>query len=179
MFLWKSFYESGPNGMLNYLLSFVHIAPQKWLDDPRLAMLCCVVPVVWAGLGPGSLIYLAALKAVPEQLFESAAIDGCGFWGKIRHIVVLYMKPLIIMNFVGVFISTFQSSGYILILTGGGPNDATLVASLEIFYEAYARLNFGTATAMSWILAFSLIGFTLFQIRYLSKLEFRSAATTT
>ena len=59
--------------------------------------------------------------------------------------------------------------------TGGGPGDATNVASLEIFYEAYARLSLGTAAAMSWVLALFLIGFTLFQIRYMGRLEFRSA----
>jgi len=175
MFLWKSFYEPGPSGYLNYLLSFVNIAPQRWLEDPNLALLWCVLPVVWAGVGPGSLIYQAALKSIPEDLFEAAAINGCGFWGRLRYVAFPYVKPLIIMNFVGVFIGTFKSSGYILILTGGGPGAATTVASLEIFYEAYARLNFGTATAMSWILAFLLIGFTLFQIRYLSRVEFRSA----
>ena len=175
MFLWKSFYEPGPNGYLNYLLSFIHVAPQRWLEDPNLALLWCVLPVIWAGIGPGSLIYQAALKSIPEDLFEAAAIDGCGFWGRLRYVAFPYMKPLVIMNFVGVFIGTFKSSGYILVLTGGGPDAATTVASLEIFYEAYARLSFGTATAMSWLLAFSLIGFTLFQIRYLSRVEFRSA----
>jgi multiple sugar transport system permease protein len=139
-------------------------------------MLCCVLPTVWAGVGPGSLIYLAALKSIPEDLYEAASVDGCGFGGKIWNVALPYMKPLIIMNFIGVFIGTFQSSGYILILTGGGPSNSTLVASLEIFYEAYARLSFGMATAMSWILAFSLIGFTLFQVKYLSKVEFRSAS---
>ncbi len=176
MFLWKTFYEAGPHGYFNYLLSFLKIAPQKWLDEPNLAMLCCVLPIVWAGLGPGCLIYLAALKSVPEELFEAASMDGCGFFGKVRHVALPYMKPLVIINFIGVFIGTFQSSGYILVLTGGGPDGVTTVASLEIFYEAYARLRFGTATAMSWILAFSLIGFTLFQIKYLSKIEFRSAS---
>jgi multiple sugar transport system permease protein len=176
IFLWKTFFEPGPSGYLNHLLGFLHIAPQRWLDDPTLAMLCCVLPTVWAGMGPGSLIYLAALKSIPEDIFEAASIDGCGFFNKVRLIALPYMKPLIIMNFVGVFIGTFQSSGYILILTGGGPDNATLVASLEIFYSAYARLNFGAATAMSWVLAFSLIGFTLFQAKYLSKVEFRSAS---
>jgi len=178
IFLWKSFFETGPSGYLNHLLSFFGIPQQRWLDDPKLAMLCCVIPTVWAGMGPGSLIYLAALKSIPEDLFEAASIDGCGFFNKVRLIALPFMKPLIIMNFIGVFIGTFQSSGYILILTGGGPDNATLVASLEIFYEAYARLSFGAATAMSWVLAFSLIGFTLFQVRYLSKVEFRSASAT-
>lgn len=177
MFLWKAFYEPGPNGFLNYLLSFINVAPRKWLEDPNTAMLCCVMPVVWAGVGPASLIYQAALKSIPTDLFEVAAIDGCGFFGRLRHVAVPYMRPLIIMNFVGVFIGTFKSTGYILVLTGGGPGMATTVVSLEIFYEAYARLSFGTATAMSWVLAASLIAFTLFQIKYLSKVEFRSAET--
>ena len=125
MFLWKTFYESGPHGYFNYLLSFLKIAPQKWLDDPNLAMLCCVLPTVWAGLGPGCLIYLAALKSVPEELFEAASMDGCGFFGKVRHVALPYMKPLVIINFIGVFIGTFQSSGYILVLTGGGPDAGT------------------------------------------------------
>jgi len=177
MFLWKAFYEPGANGYLNYLLSFINVAPQKWLEDPNIAMLCCIMPVVWAGVGPASLIYQAALKSIPTDLFEAAAIDRCGFFGRLRHVAVPYMKPLIIMNFVGVFIGTFKSTGYILVLTGGGPAMATTVVSLEIFYEAYARLSFGTATAMSWVLAASLIAFTLFQIKYLSKVEFRSAGT--
>jgi len=176
MFLWKSFYDPSPSGYLNYLLTFLNVTPQSWLDDPNLAMLCCIIPVVWAGLGPGCLIYLAALKSIPDDLFESAAIDGCSPLKRVRYIVFPYMKPLVIMNFIGAFVAAFHSSGYILILTGGGPDNTTLVLSLEIFYEAYARLSFGTATAMSWILALMLIGFTLFQIKYLSKVEFRSAS---
>jgi len=176
MFLWKSFYDPSPSGYLNYLLTFLNVAPQTWLDDPNLAMLCCIIPVVWAGVGPGCLIYLAALKSIPDDLFESAAIDGCSPLSRVRFIVFPYMKPLIIMNFIGAFVAAFHSSGYILILTGGGPDNTTLVLSLEIFYEAYARLSFGTATAMSWILALMLIGFTLYQIKYLSKVEFRSAS---
>jgi ABC-type sugar transport system permease subunit/ABC-type glycerol-3-phosphate transport system substrate-binding protein len=177
MFLWKAFYEPGANGYLNYLLSFINVAPKKWLEDPNIAMLCCVMPVVWAGIGPASLIYQAAMKSIPTDLFEAAAMDGAGFFGRLQHVVVPYMKPLIIINFVGVFIGTFKSTGYILVLTGGGPAMATTVVSLEIFYEAYARLSFGTAIAMSWVLAASLIAFTLFQIKYLSKVEFRSAGT--
>jgi multiple sugar transport system permease protein len=141
-------------------------------------MLWCVLPTVWAGVGPGSLIYQAALKSVPEELFEAAAMDGGGFFSRLRYVALPYIKPLVVMNFVGAFVGAFKSSGYILILTGGGPDGATTVVSLEIFYEAYARLRFGTATAMSWVLAFLLIGFTLFQIRYLSRIEFRSAGTS-
>jgi multiple sugar transport system permease protein len=178
IFLWKSFYDPGPSGLLNYLLSFARIAPRRWLDDPSLAMLCCILPTVWAGLGVGCLVYLAALKSIPAELYEASALDGCGVWGRFRHVSLPYLRPLIIINFMGVIIGAFHSAGYILVLTGGGPSDATNVVSLEIFYEAYARLALGSATAMSWILALILIGFTLYQIRYMAKLEFRSAGAS-
>lgn len=140
-----------------------------------LAMLSCVIPAVWAGAGPGCLIYLAALKTIPEEQFEAAEMDGAGFWNKTRNIVFPGLKPLIIINFVGAVTGAFQSSQNVLIMTGGGPNGATEVAALRIFYEAFMFLNFGPATAMAWILGAMLIGFTLIQLRRLSRMEFRGA----
>ena len=171
--LWKQFFAR--DGMINDLFSLVGIQIQRaWPDDPFLAMLSCVIPSVWAGAGPGCLIYLAALKTIPEEQFEAAEIDGAGFLRKTAHIVFPGLKPLIVINFVGAVAGAFQSSQNILIMTGGGPNGATEVASLRLFYEAFLFLNFGPATAMAWILGAMLIGFTLIQLRRLSRMEFKS-----
>mgnify|MGYP001312147460 FL=1 len=172
--LWKQFFSR--NGMINeFLAAFGIEISRAWVDDPFLAMLACVIPSVWAGVGPGCLIYLAALKTIPEEQFESAEIDGAGFWGKTVHIVFPGLKPLIVINFVGAVAGAFHSSQNVLIMTGGGPNGATEVASLRLFYEAFMFLNFGSATAMAWILGAMLIGFTLVQLRRLSRMEFKSA----
>lgn len=146
--------------------------PYRWLDDPRTAMVCCVLPMVWAGMGPGCLIYLAALKGIADDFYEAADIDGATFFDKILFVVIPMLRPLLIIQFVGVFIGSWASSAYILAMTGGASK--TEVAELHIFYKAYLYLKFGPATAMAWILGFMLIGFTVYQLQILSKLEFKA-----
>ncbi len=179
--LWKIMYDPTPAGFLNKLivllnhLPFIHIDTQTWLQDPQLAMICCIIPTVWATMGMASLIYLAALHSIPDDLYEAADIDGAGILMKIRHIVVPTLLPLIIINFVGAFIGTFQNMGNIFLLTFGGPGDATMVLSLRIWVEAYNNLRFSMATSMAWVLGSLLIGFTYMQIRLLRRVEFRKA----
>ena len=197
MFLWKFFYNPSPVGLLNRLLvgvndlllsnlnsalAFVHIPArmplfqtQTWLQDPRLAMLCVVLPIIWASVGPGCIIYLAALKGVPEDVYEAADLDGAGVLQKIGHITIPYLRPLIIINFVGAFIHAFRSFDFIFVMTGGGPMYATHVAGLEIWYNAFLYLKFGYAVAMAWLLGSLLVGFTVFQLRILSRLQFKTA----
>jgi len=146
--------------------------PYEWLDNPDTAMVCCVLPMVWAGMGPGCLIYLAALKGIAPDFYEAADIDGATFIDKILFLVIPILKPLLIIQFVGVFIASWQSTAYILAMTSGAHN--TEVAGLHIFYKAYLYLKFGPATAMAWVLGFMLIGFTVDRLRILSRLEFKT-----
>ena len=148
--------------------------PLRWLGDPDTAMLSCVLPMIWAGVGPGSLIYLAALKGIADDFYEAADIDGASFIDKVLFIIFPILRPLLIINFVGAFISSwFHAEANILAMTGGAAN--TEVAGLHIFYRAFIFLQFGPATAMAWILAFMLIGFTVYQLRILSRIEFKAA----
>jgi multiple sugar transport system permease protein len=146
--------------------------PYRWLDDPKTAMVCCVIPMVWAGMGPGCLIYLAALKGIAPDFYEAADIDGATFIDKILFVVIPILKPLLIIQFVGVFIASWQNTAFILAMTGGAKG--TEVAGLHIFYKAYLYLKFGPATAMAWVLGFMLIGFTVDRLRILSRLEFKT-----
>lgn len=175
--LWKLMYDPTENGMLNQLLGFLGVARQTWLQDPALAMVCCILPGVWAGAGMASLIYVAALQALPPDYYEAAAIDGAGILSRFRHITWPQLLPLMVINFVGAFIAAFQGMGGIFLLTFGGPGDATNVLSLAIWKEAYNNLRFSTATTMAWFLGVALIGFTYLQIRILRKVEFRRANT--
>jgi len=146
--------------------------PYRWLLDPKTAMFCCVLPMVWAGMGPGCLIYLAALKGIAEDFYEAADIDGASFIDKILFVVIPILKPLLIIQFIGIFIASWQNEAYILAMTGGA--SGTEVAGLHIFYKAYMYLKFGPAAAMAWVLGFMLIGFTVHQLRILSRLEFKT-----
>ena len=114
---------------------------------------------------------------VPDDLYEAADIDGCGFIKKFWYITVPTIKGLIIIQFIGAFIGASQSTGFILVMTYGGPDDATRVAGLHIFDNAYIMLRFGTAVTMAWLLGVSMMGFTTLQLKRLSRMEFRTADT--
>jgi multiple sugar transport system permease protein len=157
------------------LVTATHDEPYRWLTDRNTAMLACVIPMVWAGIGPGCLIYLAALRGIADDLYEAAEIDGATFIDKIAFIVFPILKALIIITFVGVFIGSWQGAANILAMTGGAAG--TQVADLKIFYEAFMYMRMGPATAMAWTLGFILIGFTVYQLRILSRLEFRTTGT--
>ena len=173
--LWQLMYDPTENGMLNQILATFGLEHRTWLQDPALAMVCCILPGVWAGAGISSLIYIAALQALPQDYYEAAAIDGAGFWGRVRHVLIPQLLPLMVINFVGAFIAAFQSIGSIFLLTFGGPGDATNVLSLAIWKEAYNNLRMGTATTMAWFLGIGLIAFTYLQFRILRRVEFRRA----
>jgi ABC-type sugar transport system permease subunit/ABC-type glycerol-3-phosphate transport system substrate-binding protein len=176
MFLWKQLmYDPTPDGALNSLLAFVGIPPQTYLESPALAMVCIIIPGIWAGAGPGCLIYLAAFKCIPDDQYEAADLDGAGFFRKIWYVMVPNIKALILINFLGAFVGAFQASENIFVMTGGGPVNKTMTVGLDIWYHSFLYLNFGYATAEAWILGAMLIGFTVLQLRILSKVEFKRA----
>lgn len=173
--LWKDMYAGTPSGSLNRLLGLFGAEPVDWLGNPQTVMACVILPVVWAGAGIGSLIYLAALKSVPEELYEAAMIDGAGILRRVRSITLPTIAPLVLINFVGAFIATFQSMGSIFLLTFGGPGKETMVMGMAIWTEAYVNLRFSLATSYAWILGSLLIGFTYLQLRILRRVDFRQA----
>lgn len=174
--LWKLMFDPTENGILNRLLMAIGFSPQGWLQDSSQAMVCCILPGVWAGAGVSSLIYIAALGSLPQDYYEAAAIDGAGIFARFRHVTFPQLAPLMVINFVGAFIAAFQGMGSVFLLTFGGPGDATQVLSLQIWKEAYNNLRFSTATTMAWFLGVALIGFAYLQIRFLRRVEFRQAA---
>ncbi|MFQ3587256.1 MAG: extracellular solute-binding protein [Fimbriimonadaceae bacterium] len=189
--LWKQFYDKSETGLLNSLLkpfiefanNFVWVplgnAPiptaNDWLGNPTLAMFAVVLPGIWAGAGPGSILYLAALKNIPEERYEAADLDGASWLMKAIRITLPGLKPLILINLLGVFIGGFKAMENIFVLTGGGPLYATHTIGLEIWTNAFMFLKFGYATAAAWVMGAILIGFTMIQIRSLTKMKFGTA----
>jgi multiple sugar transport system permease protein len=158
------------------LVGRFHVAPLRWIFSPDLAMICVVIPMVWAASGAASILYLAALKTIPEEIYEAADIDGANHWHKVFYIVLPRLKYLVTIQFIAAVIGAFKGgTDYILALTGGGPNDATTVLALEIYIRAFLDLRFGVGASMAWILGALLVGFTAYQLKMLSRAEFKAA----
>ncbi len=154
------------------------VEPLGWIQNPRLAMLCCVIPGVWAAAGPGCIIYLAALKTVPEDLIEAATIDGAGILQKIAYITLPRIKFLILIQLVGAIVGAFKGgTDFILAMTGGGPNGATRILGMDIFERTFMQLQYGVGAAMGWILGGLVIVLTAWQLKRMSRAEFRTAET--
>ncbi|MDX2065221.1 MAG: extracellular solute-binding protein [Fimbriimonadaceae bacterium] len=189
--VWRQFYEKTENGLLNALLRpfteavvnpalawfgrpAVPIA-HDWLGDPTLAMFAVVLPGIWAGAGSGSILYLAALKNIAPERYEAADIDGANWWRKIRHITLPGIRPLILINLLGVFIAGFKAMENVFVLTQGGPLNSTRTIGLEVWQNAFMFLKFGYATAAAWVMGSILVGFTVIQIQSLLKMRFATA----
>jgi ABC-type sugar transport system permease subunit/ABC-type glycerol-3-phosphate transport system substrate-binding protein len=189
-FMWRQFYDKAPEGLLNQLVSpFVPFLnalsvpfggptltnANDWLGNPQLALFAVVLPGVWAGAGPGSILYLAALKNIPDERYEAADLDGANWVSKIAKITLPGLKPLLLINLLGVFIGGFKAMENVFVLTGGGPLYATHTIGLEVWTNAFMFLRFGYATAAGWVLGAILIGFTVMQIRSLTRMKFSAA----
>ncbi len=144
-------------GLLNALLGQLGLPRPGWIADPEWSKLSLVL-MSWWGLGGAVLLCLAALQDVPQQLYESAELDGANWWDKSIHITVPMITPVIFFNFVMGLINSFQYFTQVYIMTGGGPANSTLFYSLYLYRNAFTYFKMGYASALSWLL-FSLVLF--------------------
>ena len=131
-----------------------------WFANPDTALPAALVVELWRGFPFFSLMLLAGLQGIPEDLYEAAAVDGASPWSKLRFITMPMLKPVIIAAVILRVISLVNSPDTLLILTNGGPGHATEVLSLYAFQTAYASFDFGYAGALSVVMFAILMAFT-------------------
>jgi multiple sugar transport system permease protein len=151
-------------GVINYLLSLANIPGPDWLASPQWALPSFIILSLW-GIGGSVVIFLAALQGVPLALYEAAALDGAGSWARFRHVTVPMISPIILFNTVLGVIGSFQTFTYAYVLTGGGPNYATLFYVLYLYQNAFRWFEMGYASALAWVLFLVIIGCTLVILR--------------
>jgi len=117
----------------NWLLQRVGIGPVPWLGDPYWARFAVILVNVWVGAPFFMIMYLAALKSVPEQLYEAAAIDGANWWQKLWYVTLPMMRNIIAITALFSLIVTFANFDIVRVLTGGGPVDQTHVFATYAF----------------------------------------------
>lgn len=150
-------------GVLNYLLDRGGIPTANWLTDPTWALPAVAMTTVWMNVGFATIVILAGLQNIPEELYESARVDGAGRWSQFLHVTLPGLSPtLLFVSVVGV-IFAFQSFGQIHILTRGGPLDSTTVIVYSIYQEAFLHYNIGLASAQAVVLFVIVLLLTLAQ----------------
>ena len=153
-------------GILNEVLGWVGIPPQKWLFDVNLAKPAFIFMSFWM-IGRQMVIFIAGLGNIPQSLYEAASIDGAGAVRRMWHITIPMMTPLIFYNMVIAIINSFQTFIPAKIMTDGGPENATLFVVLNIWQQGFQFFNMGYASALAWELFVIIVGFTIAQF-YLS-----------
>ncbi|MCY6957697.1 sugar ABC transporter permease [Clostridium sp. ZC22-4] len=148
-------------GIINYVLR----ANIGWLTDEKWGLIAVSLVTVWLNIGINFIFTIAALQGVPQDLYESAAIDGAGVFRKHLNITIPCISPTIFFLLVINIINTFQAFGQINIMTSGGPGESTNVLVHSIYREAFFNNRFGVASAQSIILFIILLVLTLIQFR--------------
>ncbi|GEL97615.1 carbohydrate ABC transporter permease [Cellulomonas terrae] len=166
--LWKFFYDPRPEGVFNTILGWVGIPPQPWLQSMTMAMPSLVLEATWAAAGGTVIIYLAALTAVPPELYDAAEVDGAGVWRKVWHVLVPQLRGVLFVTLILQVIGTAQVFLEPYLFTGGGPANATVTILLLIYRYAFGNSlggNYGEATALSLLLAVFLAVMSLVYFR--------------
>ncbi|MFV0362154.1 MAG: carbohydrate ABC transporter permease [Suipraeoptans sp.] len=147
--LWR-FLFSG-DGLINQAIGLFGGAPIGWLSDPNASMVVISLLRVWQ-FGSAMVIFLAALKEVPLELYEAAQVDGAKKWTIFFKITIPMITPTLFFNLVMQIVNAMQEFNAPFLITNGGPAKSTNLASLLIYNNAFKFFNMGYASAMSWIL---------------------------
>lgn len=159
-------------GLFNYFLVETGLPRIDWLNDPDWALPAVSATTVWLNLGLSFIVILAGLQAIPEELYESARIDGAGSWSIFRHVTLPMLSPtLFFVSVVGTILA-FQTFGQIHILTRGGPLDATTVIVYSIWQDAFQRFDYGVASVQAIALFVLVLGLTILQLRFVERRVF-------
>ncbi|TMR39162.1 carbohydrate ABC transporter permease [Actinomadura geliboluensis] len=162
--LFKWFYDPGP-GLFNQILGFFQLPGLSWLDSTDTALVSLVIVSTWMNLGSGTLIYLAALQTIPGELYEAAELDGAGLFRRIRHITIPQTKLILLVMLLLQIIATMQVFIEPFLLTGGGPEDATVTVAYLMYQYAFNFTNFGGGGALGLMLMLVLIVFSVVYLR--------------
>ncbi len=133
--------------------------PENLLSDPRHALWGPVLAMVWWGIPFFAITLLAALQSIPRDLYEAAAMDGAGPIRRFRSITLPFLAPTVAITVLLRTVWVANSADLIVVMTKGGPADSTQIMASYIFTQAFQRLDFGYASALSAVLLVLLLAY--------------------
>ena len=165
--VWRFFFDTN-NGLLNIMLGWIGIGPVPWLVDPKWAMVSLCLVSIWKSVPFATVILLAAMQDVPEDLYEAAKIDGAGEIRRFFFITLPLIRSALSFVVVISIINSFQAFDQVYVLTGahGGPETSTYVFGIMLIQNAFAFSDVGYASALAWVMFAILLVITVLQLRF-------------
>lgn len=156
--LWRVLFMH--DGIINHKLSLLHIPPVDWLTNPRIALCTLSLLQVWQ-FGSAMVIFLAALKQIPKELYEAAEVDGASSWKRFWKITLPQVSSVLFFNLIMQTIQALQNFTSAFVITNGGPMKKTYIIGMKLYDDAFKYYNVGYACAESWILFMVILILTL------------------
>jgi raffinose/stachyose/melibiose transport system permease protein len=172
-FIWSLLYDpmNGTIPILAAKLSIPFLKDSLWLGDPNLSIYLIALTSLWQWIGWNIVVYHAGLQSIPEELYESAGIDGASPWRKLRHITIPMLAPAVTINMVVSTIGVLKIFDLPFIMTQGGPGHSTETLAITIYYNSFLTNKMGYGTALSLMLFAMVLIISIAQTQYLRKLE--------
>ncbi|QMV42064.1 carbohydrate ABC transporter permease [Cohnella cholangitidis] len=147
--LWKWIFNN--LGLLNYILDGIGLQEADLLGNPTTAPIALIFVIAWRTIGFAMVLILAGLKSIPKELIEAGQVDGTNKWQTFWLIKMPLLKTPIMVTSIILMLSNFNNVDVPMVLTGGGPGDATNVITMELYHQGFVYYNFGVASALSFI----------------------------
>ena len=161
--VWKMLYQD--QGLINDLLGLFGLPGHAWLNDPTTALPAVVVTSIWQGFGFETVVFLAALQAIPRETYDAAKVDGAGAWAQFRHVTLPGLRATILFIYIIGIIGSFQAFDQIFVMTQGRPGLSTRTVVYELVDE-FQRLDIGSASAIAYMLLIVLAVLSFVQLRF-------------
>ncbi|MCD6385780.1 sugar ABC transporter permease [Candidatus Sumerlaeota bacterium] len=139
-------------GLINRALALLGLPLPLWLESPTWAKPAIILMGIWSIGGGRMIVMIAGLNSIPRHLYESARVDGAGWWSQFWHITIPQLSPTLFLLTVVEVIFSFQVFTEAYIMTRGGPLDSTLFYNLELYFKAFLDYRMGEASALAWLL---------------------------
>ena len=167
--VWTFMYQQ--DGVINTILGWLGIDPIAWLRSSASALWAVILIGIWRATPYYMIIFLAGLQAIPADYYDAAKMDGAGRWASFWNITLPLLKPTTLLVVVMNVIVAMKVFAVPLIMTGGGPGDATRVLPLFIYQTAFEFFDMGRAAAMSVLLFVGVMLFSFIQVRLFTRGE--------
>jgi multiple sugar transport system permease protein len=152
-------------GVINWALHLLGVGPQEWLGSSRLALPSIVLVDVWQQTSTVFIILLAALQAIPQEIYEAARVDGASAWRQFRNITLPFLRPAIGVVLTLRTMFALRAFDLIFVTTRGGPGRVTETISVYLYKVGFSQFNLGYSSALSVILLALILAFSIFYAR--------------